>query len=66
MQVGSLKKRLMKASRKLHRSMDNTAHATAIAGYVERVEKSIDDALKGVEIVPEVKEVKKKAPKKDK
>jgi hypothetical protein len=48
MQAGSLTKRMVKLSRRLHKSMDGSSHIEAIAGKLDSIEKSLDDALAGV------------------
>ena len=49
MNIGSLKKRLIKLGRSLHRSMDNSPEATEITGLVDNLEKSVGSAKKNVQ-----------------
>tara|TARA_R110000822_G_scaffold109903_1_gene239894 strand:- start:632 stop:1009 length:378 start_codon:yes stop_codon:yes gene_type:complete len=44
MLAGSLSKRMVKLSRRLHKAMDGTPHVDAIAGKLDSIEKSMDDA----------------------
>ena len=43
MLAGSLAKRMVKLSRRLHKAMDGSPHVDAIAGKLDSIEKSVDD-----------------------
>lgn len=48
MHIGSLKKRMIKLSKRLHRTIDGSAQAAKLEGLVNDFEATVNDAHKAV------------------